>query len=145
MKIFGTIKDTSDKPIEGVHVRMKLFNSIGEFTDKNGAFVKDSPAIKETDEILITHVSFDPITILAKDLVGKKITMQEATTELNEVVVTSSSSGIDSFMESNSNQQASSAPSQNISQKMNPTKVVLVVAGGLALITVGFVLIKKNI
>lgn len=145
MKIFGTIKDTSDKPIEGVHVRMKLFNNIGEFTDKNGAFVKDSPAIKETDEILITHVAYEPITVLAKDLVGKKITMTEATNELNEVVVTTSNGFQDSLV-GNANSSMSSGTttfSQPITN--STTKVVLAVAGGLALMTVGFILIKKNI
>lgn len=144
MKIFGTIKDTSDKPIEGVHVRMKLFNSIGEFTDKNGAFVKDSPAIKETDEILITHVAYEPITVLAKDLVGKKVTMTEATTELNEVVVTPSN-GFESSLVGNANSSMSSGTTTFSQPGMNTTKVVLAVAGGLALMTVGFILIKKNI
>lgn len=142
MKIFGTIKDEFDNPIEGVHVRMKLFNSVGDFTDRNGAFVKDSPAIKETDEILITHVGYEPISFLAKDLVGKKVTMIESLNELNEITVTNSPE---------TSNQASIVPFLGSNTQTTPLskdkkkKLFLAIAGGVALMTIGFIIIKKNI
>lgn len=141
MKIFGTIKDENDKPLQNVHVRMKLFNSIGVYTDENGAFVKDSPAIKETDEILISHVGYAPETILASELVGKKINMIPSTTELNEVVVTPNDFGDTTNTDSTSSGSAPAVKRSFIQRYKTPLTVV----GVLALMTASVLIIKKAV
>jgi len=143
MKIFGTIKDENDKPLENVHVRMKLFNSIGYYTDSNGAFVKDSPMIKETDDILISHLGYESETFKANELVGKKINMIPSTTELEEVVVTPNN--VNDLIDNSSTLSSPSSISNTKESFFKRNKMVLSITGALALMTVSILIIKKAV
>lgn len=140
MKIFGTIKDENDKPLENVHVRMKLFNSVGAYTDSSGAFVKDSPAIKETDDILISYVGYESKTLKASDLVGKKINLTPSTTELNEVVVTPNDLVGTTNTSSISSNYYVSGVKKTLFQRY---KTPLTIVGVLGLMTASVLIIKK--
>ena len=76
--VSGSIKDTNDKPIEGVNI---YTDRTGISTNKKGSFsLKCFP-----DEVVtFSHVSYSDITLLARD-VPKNITMKNG--ELKKEVV----------------------------------------------------------
>lgn len=83
----GLIIDSeTKKPIEFVNIGI-LNKNQGTITNPKGEFNLTLPKEYETDSIIISHINYYPVKILAKSFKKQTIFLNPKTTELSEVVV----------------------------------------------------------
>ncbi|WP_258102793.1 SusC/RagA family TonB-linked outer membrane protein [Marinoscillum sp. MHG1-6] len=82
--ISGTVLDESGEPLPGVTIQI-LNTTTGTITDLDGNF---SLQVKKGDQLNVTMVGMEPQTIPVNNFSRISISLKEASTELEEVVVT---------------------------------------------------------
>jgi hypothetical protein len=89
------IIDKEGQPLSGVHVTLKGSNQYTT-TDANGKFRLQT---RDTSPVLtLNSIGYLPVDISASEVNGQAVTMNEDTSALNEVVVTSHNGAIDSVL-----------------------------------------------
>ncbi len=83
--IKGTVVDAFDEPLEGVVIKSKKLNK-ATTTDETGNFILEN--IEEGEWLIFSFIGYDTASIRAKDTMN--VTMNEATTDLDMVVVSAS-------------------------------------------------------
>ena len=81
----GTVVDAFDEPLEGVFIKSKKLNK-GTTTDKTGNFILEN--IEEGEWLIFSFIGYNTSSVKAKDTMY--VTMDEATTDLDMVVVSAS-------------------------------------------------------
>jgi len=81
----GTVVDAFDEPLEGIFIKSKKLNK-GTTTDKAGNFILEN--IEEGEWLIFSFIGYNTSSVKAKDTVY--VTMDEATTDLDMVVVSAS-------------------------------------------------------
>jgi hypothetical protein len=90
MKIFGQVVDTDGLPMSLANITIitgdKAYK-FGEIADLDGKFVLDDASITADSQFKVSYVGYIPQFFKASELQGKKITLKEDNTMLNEVVI----------------------------------------------------------
>jgi hypothetical protein len=90
MKISGKIVDINNVPLAGTNITLRSGSKsgkVGTISDFDGEFFLEADSIQENDVFEISYIGFIKQNFIAKDLQDKKIVLQEATTELDEIVL----------------------------------------------------------
>lgn len=90
MKVSGQIFDYKNEILPLANIKVitgEKANRLKAIADYKGNFVIDDPAITDDTKITISYLGYLPQTFSAKDLVDKKIVLQETAIELAEVVI----------------------------------------------------------
>jgi hypothetical protein len=141
MKIFGYVQDENGEPLSGGSVYLEKDKTIGTAVSLGGAFILENSKITPTDNFVISYIGFETQYFPASQLVGKKIVLKEAITELNEIVITP-----DNLVSTTNPKLAPAVKNKNTAKELfQKYKTPISVVGALALITGSFFVIKKNI
>lgn len=90
MKISGQILDVNKQPLSGANITLISgikANKVGAISDFDGYFKLENDIIESESDFKISYVGFTSTIFKAKDLQDKKIVLQEAITNLDEIVL----------------------------------------------------------
>ena len=90
-KISGKVVDIDNVPLMGANVTLRSGSKsgkVGTTTDFDGNFNLEVNDIAQSDIFEISYIGFIKQNFTAEQLQDKKIVLQEATTQLDEIVIT---------------------------------------------------------
>ena len=135
MKVSGIVIDEQGDPIPGANIASATYSSIVEASDSNGKFELTSDKITNISPIKISYVGYKDKYLTAKDLQGAKVTLIEDVIALNEVVVTRTPIELPETKTANAK--------TDIIDHIKKNKGLYALAGGVILMVIGFMTIKK--
>lgn len=90
MKISGQILDANKQPLSGANITLTTgakANKLGAISDFDGYFTLENDGFEADSEFKISYMGYASKFFKANDLQDKKIVLQEAITNLDEIVV----------------------------------------------------------